>query len=911
MSSEIIELTGVAPSGSIVLNGLAGAQQITATGVVTQRGAPGADGISEITGLVEPGANITITGSGTPDDPYVVAGSAAAAAVWGAITGTLSSQTDLAAALAGKQPLDTDLTTIAGLTPTTNNFLQSKSSAWASRTPTQVTADLDTFTSALKGLVPASGGGTTNYLRADGTWGAPAGGGSVAGALTGIIVAASNAPTAWAAAATYTCTGSGDQATIATAVTAALADGRDIYLSPGDFAIASTITLSGTNVTDANNVIRIIGAGQWQTNFNVANNVNGITMQNCVKVDIQGICFNILGTGSGLYAVAPHTDPYRSFWDSSFKNLLFRGLPNNSHTGWAMKLGSPFRSTFENIEAYNVGNGMWLYAEWAEFNPGDCTFTRCFMELNTNATGIAYYVSGGATTTPILINHMTFNVCEAFTYALGTGTTGLKLDGGQAGATWNRFWAMNLEQFGTVVDIELGEGNYYQGNYVTPNNSGGGTVFKVAANAYNNDLSSPFIEFFNNGTVINDANTDATQPNSFHTSKIQNSGAPATITLTKVSSTRLYENVYAGGGSAPTGWTSDTRFTASTGTFADNVFKLQDDADPTKQATFQLSGIATGTTRIYTLPNGSATLVDTTTGQTMSSKTLTSPTLTTPVLGTPASGTLTNTTGFPTANLAGAGTGVLAALAIAIGAAGAVVVLNGAGGTPSAIVLTNATGLPIAGITGLGTGVATALAAAVNGSGAIALTTSPAFVTPTLGVAAATSVNKVTITAPTTSATLTLVTGSSLITAGAFALTLTSTATTNATLPAGTQTLAALAVAQTFTATQTASLWNTTPQAATVATNAATLDITHGIQNFTNSSAAAMTITLTTGAVDGQWKEVRIYDFSAVAQGITWVNTENSDVTPPTTSNGSTTLPRTVLFQYNGSSSKWRTVANV
>lgn len=44
-------------------------------------------------------------------------------------------------------------------------------------TPTQVTALLDVFTSSLKGLVPSSGGGTTNYLRADGTWAAPAGSG--------------------------------------------------------------------------------------------------------------------------------------------------------------------------------------------------------------------------------------------------------------------------------------------------------------------------------------------------------------------------------------------------------------------------------------------------------------------------------------------------------------------------------------------------------------------------------------------------------------------------------------------------------------------------------------------------------------------------------------------------------------
>jgi len=44
-------------------------------------------------------------------------------------------------------------------------------------TATQATALLDTFTSSLKGLTPASGGGTTNFLRADGTWAAPSGGG--------------------------------------------------------------------------------------------------------------------------------------------------------------------------------------------------------------------------------------------------------------------------------------------------------------------------------------------------------------------------------------------------------------------------------------------------------------------------------------------------------------------------------------------------------------------------------------------------------------------------------------------------------------------------------------------------------------------------------------------------------------
>lgn len=45
-------------------------------------------------------------------------------------------------------------------------------------TGTQATALLDAFTSGAKGLVPASGGGTTNFLRADGSWAAPPGGGT-------------------------------------------------------------------------------------------------------------------------------------------------------------------------------------------------------------------------------------------------------------------------------------------------------------------------------------------------------------------------------------------------------------------------------------------------------------------------------------------------------------------------------------------------------------------------------------------------------------------------------------------------------------------------------------------------------------------------------------------------------------
>ncbi len=98
----------------------------------------------------------------------------------------------------------------------------------------------------------------------------------------------------------------------------------------------------------------------------------------------------------------------------------------------------------------------------------------------------------------------------------------------------------------------------------------------------------------------------------------------------------------------------------------------------------------------------------------------TSPTLTTPILGTPTSGTLTNCT-IPVGQITGAGTGVLTALAVNVGSAGAPVTFNGALGTPSSGTLTNCT-LPVGGVTGLGTGVATFLATPSSANLASAIT---------------------------------------------------------------------------------------------------------------------------------------------------------------------------------------------
>jgi len=183
-------------------------------------------------------------------------------------------------------------------------------------------------------------------------------------------------------------------------------------------------------------------------------------------------------------------------------------------------------------------------------------------------------------------------------------------------------------------------------------------------------------------------------------------------------------------------------------------------------------------------------------------------------------------------------------------------------GTPQSGTLTNCTGLPIStGVSGLGAGVATFLATPSSanlrtavtdetGTGALVFANTPTLVTPVLGVATATSVNKMAITAPATSSTLAVADGKTFTVN--HSLTLAGTDTTTMTFPATSATIARTDAAQTFTGNQTFN--NAIIGAVQALSGAGAVNLTTLTTAFT-STATGNALTLADG-VAGQLKMI-------------------------------------------------------
>lgn len=105
----------------------------------------------------------SVAGAGAPDATTSTKG---IVQLSGDLGGTASSPT--VPALANKQPLNSDLTTIASLSPTNDDILQRKSGAWTNRTPAQLKTDLS-LTKTDVGLANVPNVDATNRANHTGT----------------------------------------------------------------------------------------------------------------------------------------------------------------------------------------------------------------------------------------------------------------------------------------------------------------------------------------------------------------------------------------------------------------------------------------------------------------------------------------------------------------------------------------------------------------------------------------------------------------------------------------------------------------------------------------------------------------------------------------------------------------------
>ena len=180
-------------SGAGTVNGLTLTGTVTASGSLTLGGTlSGVSLASQVSGTL-PVANggtgvTTATGTGSvvrsvsPTFTGTVAGVTSAMVGLGNVDNTADTakpvSTAQQTALNGKAA--TGDVSSSGMTLATATVLgrtTAGTGAIEQLTATQATAFLNQFSSTLKGLVPLSGGGTTTFLRADGTFAAPPGGG--------------------------------------------------------------------------------------------------------------------------------------------------------------------------------------------------------------------------------------------------------------------------------------------------------------------------------------------------------------------------------------------------------------------------------------------------------------------------------------------------------------------------------------------------------------------------------------------------------------------------------------------------------------------------------------------------------------------------------------------------------------
>lgn len=568
-----------------------------------------------------------------------------------------------------------------------------------------------------------------------------------------------------------------DTAAIGRAITAAIAAGGGTVFLPTGTYLTSSALVPATGIS-------LLGEGSEASVINQSSTTaDGIDANDAASVSIQGLLIEGPGSGSGVGIAMGWTSagnvPFLDFKDVKVHNFGSDGIA----------IETPIVSTFNNVVSKgNGGYGFNFYHAGTS-----CTFISCWAEDNVQA-GYHFYESIYMTLIGCAAdgNGMGYLVenaqsvhfagCGAESQLVGSGDwdgTSFKISNSSACGLYNCYVGVN-----PAVGVWVTNGSIATEIFGVADNSPGGTATAfvktdVSTNTTLSDVHNTTSNSYSAGTVtvLNDG------ANGMLTKQMTVKDASGSMILTAASDgaggnysiqadTTGILDIFGQGGQTLNvnlldGYLQLSALTATTVPYLDGNSRFASSSvTPT-----ELGYVHGVTSAIQTQFGLKAPLA--------------SPALTgTPTAPTATVGTNTTqiaTTAFVLANV---GTGMTNPMTTA-----GDIIVGGTSGTPARLAIGSSTSVLMGGTTPVWT--------SATGTGTPVLAGSPTLVTPVLGAATATSLNGLTVS--TTTGTLTLVNGSSLITAGANSLTLSTTGTTNATFPNGTFTLAGISSTQTLT----------------------------------------------------------------------------------------------------------------
>ena len=276
-------------------------------------------------------------------------------------------------------------------------------------TGTQATTLLDVFSSTLKGLTPASGGGTTNFLRADGTWTAPTGSGTVssvsivsANGFAGTVATATSTP-----AITLTTTITGILKGNATAISAATA-GTDYiaggvgsanqipyFTASGVLAGSATFTYSPTTAQLINNSVTaggLIARGVNITSTLIASANNDVL----VGLDVAPVFTNGAFIGVANYSARFQENTIISRNSNAPLYFILSNTTSGTNSYPVLRLTSDTSAGSSNISKNST-----TYSTYKILSPKDlCIYNDTsggdIAFLNDNTAGKFKWAAGGS-----------------------------------------------------------------------------------------------------------------------------------------------------------------------------------------------------------------------------------------------------------------------------------------------------------------------------------------------------------------------------------------------------------------------------------------------------------------------------------------------------------------------------------